>query len=159
MADTAKIVSSSWIDCIGIKDGDFFVEFKAYPNRGKVCCSYPGRGQGYFDLALVYGSKGRFVRQFLYKLAPYVIINCPCAFMIGKVSSTATLPPIEITTLIEHGLTTGNTVTIAGVVNNTNANGTFIITVTSTVKFTLPIGIIGLPPGGAEEAATWVKVS
>jgi hypothetical protein len=45
--------------------------------------------------------------------------------------------PIQITTTTTNTLTTGQTVTIAGVTGNTNANGTFTITVTSNTTFTL----------------------
>ena len=45
--------------------------------------------------------------------------------------------PIEVTTTANHGLTTGDTVTITGVTGNTAANGTFVITVTSVTAFTL----------------------
>lgn len=45
--------------------------------------------------------------------------------------------PIAITTASAHGLATGNYVTISGVLGNTNANGTFVITVTGASTFTL----------------------
>lgn len=45
--------------------------------------------------------------------------------------------PIAITTTANHGLTTGDTVTITGVTGNTAANGTFVITVTGVTSFTL----------------------
>lgn len=45
--------------------------------------------------------------------------------------------PIQITTTAPHILTTGQTVTISGVTGNTNANGTFTITVLNNTQFTL----------------------
>jgi len=45
--------------------------------------------------------------------------------------------PIEITATAAHGFATGDTVIIAGVKGNTAANGHYVITVTSSTKFTL----------------------
>ena len=45
--------------------------------------------------------------------------------------------PIQVTTSIAHGLSTGTTVVIAGVATNTAANGTWVITVTGATTFTL----------------------
>ncbi len=45
--------------------------------------------------------------------------------------------PIQITTTAPHALVTGQTVTIAGVTGNTNANGNFTITVLNNTQFTL----------------------
>ena len=45
--------------------------------------------------------------------------------------------PIQITTSAVNSLTTGQTVTISGVTGNTNANGTFVITVIDNTHFTL----------------------
>ena len=45
--------------------------------------------------------------------------------------------PIAITTSVNHGLSTGDTVAISGVGGNTNANGTFVITVTGNNSFTM----------------------
>jgi len=53
------------------------------------------------------------------------------------VTGASSASPIEITTASAHGLSSGNYVTISGVLGNTNANGTYAITVTSATKFTL----------------------
>lgn len=45
--------------------------------------------------------------------------------------------PIQVTTTAPHILTTGQIVTISGVTGNTNANGTFTITVLNDTQFTL----------------------
>lgn len=55
----------------------------------------------------------------------------------GDVSDATNASPIEITTGTNHGLTTGNTVQIAGVKGNTAANGNWTITTTALNKFTL----------------------
>lgn len=59
------------------------------------------------------------------------------AVQIGTVSGATNASPIVITTAANHGLTTGQTVIIAGVVGNTAANGSWTITVTSPTQFSL----------------------
>ena len=54
-----------------------------------------------------------------------------------SVTDATNAGPIVITTGSNHGLTTGNIVTISGVVGNTAANGTFVITVVSPTTFSL----------------------
>lgn len=54
----------------------------------------------------------------------------------GSVTGATNASPIEITSA-SHGLTTGTRVTITGVLGNTAANGSFIITSTGTNTFTL----------------------
>lgn len=49
--------------------------------------------------------------------------------------------PIQITTVEDHGLTSGDTVFITGVGGNTAANGTFVVTVSSAKVFTLNASI------------------
>jgi hypothetical protein len=56
----------------------------------------------------------------------------------GISGATDTVAPIEITTATAHGLSTGQIVTVSGVVGQTLANGTWIITVTAADKFTIP---------------------
>lgn len=58
--------------------------------------------------------------------------------------------PIAITTSSSHTLNTGDTVAISGVGGNTNANGTFVVTVTSGTTFTLngSTGNAGYTSGG-----------
>src|SRR5262249_47376004 len=55
----------------------------------------------------------------------------------GSIIGATNASPISITTLVNHGLTSGTTVSISGVQGNTAANGTFTITVTSLNTFTL----------------------
>lgn len=56
---------------------------------------------------------------------------------LGNIASASNATPIIIAMPSPHGLTTGDTVTISGVVGNTAANGTFVITVISSVWFSL----------------------
>lgn len=63
--------------------------------------------------------------------------------------------PHEITTDAPHGLSTGDTVTIAGCIRD---NGTFTITVTATNKFTLD-GTAGLGLSYIAETGTWTNGS
>lgn len=53
------------------------------------------------------------------------------------ITSSSTANPAVITTPENHGLTTGDTVTISGVTGNDAINGTFVITVTGVKTFTL----------------------
>ncbi len=64
------------------------------------------------------------------------------------VSSPAGSPPCTVTTSTEHGLTTGDTVTIAGVTGGTFTTGgpinaNFQVTVTGTKTFTVPVCCTG----------------
>lgn len=67
------------------------------------------------------------------------------------VAGASNTTPIEITTVGDHGIETGDTVTIAGVLGNTNANGTTTVTVTGDATFLLT-GTVGngLYAGGGE---------
>lgn len=73
------------------------------------------------------------------------VITTAVANANGVVPGVSNLPitgatnatPIAITTASAHGLSTGNYVTNSGVLGNTNANGTFVITVTGSTTFTL----------------------
>jgi len=53
------------------------------------------------------------------------------------INAATNATPIAITTTASHGYTTGDTVTVSGVVGNTAANGTWVITVTGAATFTL----------------------
>jgi hypothetical protein len=64
------------------------------------------------------------------------------------IASSTNASPIAITTSAVHGLTTGDTVFICDHTTNTNANGTWEVTVTSTTAFTLT-GSTGNGVGGA----------
>ena len=58
------------------------------------------------------------------------------------VTAATNATPIAITTAVAHTLSTGNYVTLSGVLGNTAANGTFTIVVTGANTFTL-VGSIG----------------
>lgn len=77
----------------------------------------------------------------------------------GAVASTDDVGPpnhIRIHTSPNHGLSGGETVTIAGCTNCTGANGTWTITYDNLSTFLLN-GSAWTPPGGAESAATWTS--
>jgi|694.fasta_scaffold00807_38 hypothetical protein len=57
-------------------------------------------------------------------------------FAVGGISSSTNASPISIT-VPNHGFTTGDTILVYGHTVNTNANGTWNITVTGTSTFTL----------------------
>lgn len=91
MAWTAKRcvpVVSSWVfQLIQGCGGEFAIQFKmgAEWYHGKrhggvpgITCYYPKAPASYFDLALVYPSKGRFVHDLLYRKQPYQVIKSPC---------------------------------------------------------------------------------
>lgn len=61
----------------------------------------------------------------------------PSNLQVAFIDSASALGPIEITTNVTHGLVSNQQVTIAGVVGEVNANGTFYISVTATNKFEL----------------------
>lgn len=54
-----------------------------------------------------------------------------------NISSSTNASPIAVTMSAAHGYVTGDTIIITGHTTNTNANGTWEITVTSTTAFTL----------------------
>ncbi len=54
----------------------------------------------------------------------------------GAITGATNATPIVITSA-GHGLSTGTRVTISGVVGNTNANGTFVVTYLSSSTFSL----------------------
>lgn len=69
----------------------------------------------------------------------------------GKVlaiASSTNAAPIEITTSVAHGFSTGDKVTVNGHATNTAANGTWTITKVDATKFTLD-GSTGNGVGGA----------
>lgn len=63
----------------------------------------------------------------------YDIISAP-TFTVNAATNAS---PIEVTTTANHGLTTGDTITISGILGNTAANGTFEVTVTGATTFEL----------------------
>lgn len=73
----------------------------------------------------------------VYGPSGYAGINGTCGNAeSGAVTGATNASPIAITA-VAHGLTTGQTVTIAGVGGNTAANGTYQITRTGSDTFTL----------------------
>jgi hypothetical protein len=54
----------------------------------------------------------------------------------GAITDATNAGPIVITS-VDHGLTTGTRVTITGVLGNTNANGTYVVTVVDSSTFSL----------------------
>lgn len=54
-----------------------------------------------------------------------------------SISSSTNATPISVTTSANHGYSTGDTIVITGHTTNTNANGTWEITVTGLTTFTL----------------------
>ena len=65
-------VKSSWLTHVGLANGHLFVVFK-----NGFCAYYPNTDQSYYNLALIYASKGHFVHQWLYKILPYKPIKNP----------------------------------------------------------------------------------
>jgi phage-related protein len=70
-------------------------------------------------------------------IAAYVsggIIFLPSVLIVSNATFAS---PIVVTTSTPHGLTSGNIVTLNGVIGNLNANGTWVITVINTTSFSL----------------------
>jgi hypothetical protein len=55
-----------------------------------------------------------------------------------NIASASNANPIVITTAVAHGLATGDVVEIANHAVNTNANGVWVVTVTSSTVFNIP---------------------
>lgn len=64
------------------------------------------------------------------------------------IASSTNASPIQVTTAAPHGYATGDKVTIVGHLVNTNANGSWVVTVTGASTFTLD-GSTGNGVGGA----------
>lgn len=89
----------------------------------------------------------------VYGPSGYAGINGTCGNAeSGVVTGATNATPIEITATA-HGLTTGQTVTIAGVLGNTAANGTWQITRTGANTFTLNTSVGN---GAYVSGGTWV---
>jgi len=76
-----------------------------------------------------------------------------------NVNGATNATPIEITTIEDHGLTSGDTVFLDGVGGNTAANGTFLATVTGAKTFTLDgsVGSGAYTSGGRVGTATRIS--
>src|SRR5574338_1641515 len=87
-------------------------------------------------LQYITGTNGRDMPLFMracYEFWAYCVHNNP----IFQITNATNASPIQITTSIAHGLTTGQLVGISGVLGNTAANGQFIVTVINSTQFTL----------------------
>jgi hypothetical protein len=74
----------------------------------------------------------------------------------GSVTGATNANPIVITTSANHGLASGATVTIASVGGNTNANGTWTVTVLSPTTFSIPVaGNANYTSGGTWSATAY----
>jgi hypothetical protein len=62
-------------------------------------------------------------------------------YQYANVVGASNATPINIVTDEAHGFTTGNSITIAGVLGNTAANGTFAVTVVDALNFTLDASV------------------
>ncbi len=90
--------ASSWVYCfILTADDQLAVWFKqgvhhyrgaAYGGVPGVCCLYPKANESHYELALVWGSAGKFVHQVLYKLLPYKLVHPPKLPCSGARTST-----------------------------------------------------------------------
>ena len=72
----------------------------------------------------------------------------------SAIASSTNATPIAVTTLTAHGLETGSTVTIAGHVTNTAANGSWFVTYKTPTVFTLDSSV-GIGVGGATGTLTY----
>src|SRR5579872_2509485 len=102
--DACYPVVSKWINEIGLVDNKLFVEFKR-AHGGNICCKYLGTDQNTLDLMLAWISKGHFVLDFLYKIRPYQIIKCPCAQILGAITTPccSTPTPATLTAMFSNG--------------------------------------------------------
>jgi hypothetical protein len=66
----------------------------------------------------------------------------------GTISGISNASAAVVTTLLPHGLTTGNSVTISGVLGMIGANGTWTITVLSTTTFSISYNSTSAPTYG-----------
>ena len=74
----------------------------------------------------------------------------------GGVTGATATSPINIATSSAHGLATGQSVTVAGVVGNTAANGTWLVTVVDSTHFALngSVGSVSYMSGGTVNVCT-----
>jgi hypothetical protein len=77
------LVRSRWVHAFILTcDDKLAVWFKRRVRGGRrvpgVCCYYPNSNRNFFNLAITWGSPGKFVHRFLYRRLAYQIINPPC---------------------------------------------------------------------------------
>lgn len=70
------------------------------------------------------------------------------------ISGVTTADPGVVTTVGNHNLTTGDTVTIASVGGATQANGTNVVTVLSATTFSIPVDVTGTYTSGGTVTVT-----
>jgi hypothetical protein len=78
-----------------------------------------------------------FLRNGRANFGPFALTSDTIATLSVQTTSGSGVSPIQVTTTTTNALTTGQTVVISGVVGNTAANGTFVITVINNTTFTL----------------------
>lgn len=78
----------------------------------------------------------------------------------GTIANATNANPIVVTTSANHGITTGQPVTVSGVGGNTAANGDFIATLLSPTTFSIPIAGNGAyTSGGAWHSTGLYRVT
>jgi hypothetical protein len=122
-----------------------------YTNIHKQCIVNVGGVFGIGGFRITHGTNNHYLQNNnyfnLYFVTNYDIVNA---------SNT---PTITITTAQPHNLSSGYQVNISGVIGNTNANGTHIITVTGPNTFTIPVSGNGnyLAGGTVEYEVVWLN--
>jgi hypothetical protein len=78
-----------------------------------------------------------------------------------NIASSTNANPIVVTTSTPHGLITGAVVTIAGHLVNTNANGTYPVTVLSPTTFSIPKtgNGVGVATGTVQPTGFWASMT
>lgn len=71
----------------------------------------------------------------------------------GSITSVSIANPTTITTSVAHGLSTGDTVTIAGTTTTPTTTGSFTVTVTGANTFTIPVNVTAVTTG----TGTWTR--
>lgn len=145
----SELAPGMWSDCTNVRFMDGFAQSR----RGFKTASAACTTQPYFLSTYTTSSSDRYIvaagttRVFVHdgvasetELTRYT--DGKVVSSITRVGTTATL-----TTSTAHGLSSGNSVTVYGVTNETLYNGTFSITVTSSTTFTYTMS--GTPGGAA----------
>ena len=91
------------------------------------------------------------------KSSNFSITSTPAA----TITSSSAANPSEVTTSAAHGMTSGDSVTIAGHSGSTpDINGVHVITVTGASTFTIPVNVtVGGTGGSATPAASTLSIS
>jgi hypothetical protein len=75
----------------------------------------------------------------------------------GTIANISETNPCAITTTVNHGLITGQLVTISGAITSSNINGDRTVTVTSSNSFTIPVNVAAVETEGADPK--WSTIS